>query len=50
MTQVDSSDFFFATSALSQEFPEGKWDVTFTDKLIMSKELQQQREATVKAL
>lgn len=50
MTQVDSSGFFFATSALSQEFPEGKWDVTFTDKLIMSKELQQQREATFKAL
>lgn len=49
----DPSGFFwlfFATSALSQEFPEGKWDVTFTDKLIMSKELQQQREATVKAL
>lgn len=49
----DPSGFFwlfFATSALSQGFPEGKWDVTFTDKLIMSKELQQQREATVKAL
>lgn len=49
----DPSGFFwlfFATSALSQEFPEGKWDVTFTDKLIMSKELQPQREATVKAL